>query len=167
MEDEISNFQSYFNDSWLSVLWPHQWSVNIGSGNGLVPAGNNHYLSQCWPTSMSPKGITRPQGVNPLCADHGIFHRVPTLSGGLNSRLFPDHFCDFQDRFLSYLINNMLPRKGYKTQSKTKLISNLNRFIMTILSCIDDNFMLWELCSQQTWSCMRSISSIYKINWHT
>ena len=40
------------------------------------------------------------------------------------SRLFPDHFCDFQDRFLSYLINNMLPRKGYKTQSKTKLISN-------------------------------------------
>ena len=40
------------------------------------------------------------------------------------SRLFPDHFCDFQDRFLSYLINNMLPRKGCKTQSKTELISN-------------------------------------------
>ena len=24
--------------------------VNIGSSNGLVPSGNSHYLSQCWPT---------------------------------------------------------------------------------------------------------------------
>ena len=24
----------------------------------------NHYLSQCWPRSVSPYGITRPQGVN-------------------------------------------------------------------------------------------------------
>ena len=25
----------------------------------------SHYLSQCWPSSMSPYGITRPQWVNP------------------------------------------------------------------------------------------------------
>ena len=35
--------------------------------NDLVPSGNNwtsHYLSQCWPISMSPYGIPRPQWVN-------------------------------------------------------------------------------------------------------
>ena len=27
----------------------------------------SHYLSQCWPRSMSPNGITRPQWVNKCC----------------------------------------------------------------------------------------------------
>ena len=27
----------------------------------------NHFLSQCWPRSMSPYGITRPQWVNDCC----------------------------------------------------------------------------------------------------
>ena len=43
---------------------PHWWLVNVDSGNGLVPSGNSHYLSQCWPRSMSPHGVTTPQWVN-------------------------------------------------------------------------------------------------------
>ena len=38
-------------------------SINIGSGNGLVPSGNKPCLSQCWPRSMPPCGVTRPQWV--------------------------------------------------------------------------------------------------------
>ena len=29
----------------------------------------SHYLSQCWPRSLSPYGVTRPQWVNPECAE--------------------------------------------------------------------------------------------------
>ena len=35
--------------------------INIGSGNGLVPQATSHYLSQCWPRSLSPYGVIRPQ----------------------------------------------------------------------------------------------------------
>ena len=46
---------------------PQWWSVNIGSGNGLVQLGNKLLpSSQCWPRSMSPYGITRPQQVKLL-----------------------------------------------------------------------------------------------------
>ena len=39
--------------------------VNIGSGKGLLPSeATSHYLSQCWPRSMSPYGLTRPPWVN-------------------------------------------------------------------------------------------------------
>ena len=30
----------------LDAKWPHWWMVNIGSGNGLVPSGNNSDLPQ-------------------------------------------------------------------------------------------------------------------------
>ena len=33
----------------------------------------NHYLSQCWPISLSPNGVTRPQWVNPLMASDTRF----------------------------------------------------------------------------------------------
>ena len=62
-----------FSDWWLRhLLWNypnlnvtglHWWSVNIGSGNSLVPSGN---LSQCWPISLLPYGVTRPEWVNSL-----------------------------------------------------------------------------------------------------
>ena len=32
----------------------------------------SHYLSQCWPRSLSPYGVTRPQWVNPSGTDIGI-----------------------------------------------------------------------------------------------
>ena len=65
------NFQTDFSD-WLlrHVLWNcptmnvtglHWWSVNIASGNGLVPSAR-----QCWPRSTSPNGVTGPQWVNSL-----------------------------------------------------------------------------------------------------
>ena len=42
----------------------------------------SHYLSQCWPRSISPYGITRPQWVNTSGAETGIFqdHEVNTMA---------------------------------------------------------------------------------------
>ena len=77
----VSKFQIDFDDWWLRYLLRNcpraiftrlrSWSVNSGSGNGLVSSG--HYLSQCWPSSMSLYGVTRPnvcQGL--LCLQHGL-----------------------------------------------------------------------------------------------
>ena len=33
----------------------------------------SHYLSQCWPRSLSPYGVTRPQWVNSLCLNDAIW----------------------------------------------------------------------------------------------
>ena len=34
----------------------------------------SHYLSQCWPRSMSPNGVTRPQWVKPLIYPLGLLY---------------------------------------------------------------------------------------------
>ena len=36
----------------------------------------SHYLSQCWPRSMSPNGVTRPQWVNPYVLDLILFQEI-------------------------------------------------------------------------------------------
>ena len=36
----------------------------------------SHYLSQCWPSSMSPYGITRPQRVNSLWSCDAIWWHI-------------------------------------------------------------------------------------------
>ena len=42
-------------------MGPYRWSVNIGS---WCCQAISHYLSQCWPNSRSPYGITRLQVLN-------------------------------------------------------------------------------------------------------
>ena len=75
LQSQINKFQTHFNDKYLKYFlwnWYYQvnattplWSlVNIGSGNGLVRQAPSHYLSQCWPRSLSPYDVTRPQWVN-------------------------------------------------------------------------------------------------------
>ena len=68
--------QSY--KGYLSCAFPanakisHWLWANIVSGNGLVPLDNKplpEYLSQCWPRSMSPHGVTSLQWVN--CPSNG------------------------------------------------------------------------------------------------
>ena len=68
----------------VSICWRHQALVklpscechktsimisHIGSGNGLMPSGNKALLSQFWPTSMSPYGVTVSHSVkvHPIC----------------------------------------------------------------------------------------------------
>ena len=41
----------------------HWWSVNIGSGNGLVPPGNKPLPEKCWPRYLTPYGVPRPRWV--------------------------------------------------------------------------------------------------------
>ena len=59
-------------DSWVtSCEIPLSWiSLNLTDKSTLVQVmawcrqATSHYLNQCWPRSMSPYGITRPQWVN-------------------------------------------------------------------------------------------------------
>ena len=37
----------------------------------------SHYLSQCWPRSMSPNGVTRPQWVTVITGVHSIVSSLP------------------------------------------------------------------------------------------
>ena len=66
----------------MNATGPYWWSVNIGSGNGLVAPGNKYCLSQCDPylcrhmaslghnelndTTTWGNGAT----VKPVCNDH-------------------------------------------------------------------------------------------------
>ena len=53
MKSYTSNFQTNFSDWWLgNLLW------NCRQLNVL-----GHYLSQCWPRSMPPYNVTRPQSL--------------------------------------------------------------------------------------------------------
>ena len=45
----------------VDVTTPRWWLINIGWGDDLVPLGTKHYLSQCWPSSMSPYAVTKLQ----------------------------------------------------------------------------------------------------------
>ena len=48
----------------------------------------SHYLSQCWPRSVSPYGVTRPQWVNsPHCCLNGLF---PVQQGKLDFHLLDE-----------------------------------------------------------------------------
>ena len=51
---------------WMSSARPYWWRVNIGSGNTVklwCHQATNHCLSKCWPQSMLPYDVTRPQWV--------------------------------------------------------------------------------------------------------
>ena len=37
----------------------------------------SHYLSQCWPRSLSPYGVTRPQWVKHIARLYHIYHIIP------------------------------------------------------------------------------------------
>ena len=66
------NFK-YVIFKWISVIdgWgiscdiaPTWMSLDFADDQStLVPSGTSHYLSQCWPRSLSPYGVTRPEWV--------------------------------------------------------------------------------------------------------
>ena len=45
----------------------------------------SHYLSQCWPRSLLPYGVTRPQWVNPLFFYHGYHLPIFKVNTDKNS----------------------------------------------------------------------------------
>ena len=62
----MSNFQDNFSDLWLMyLLWNcPKMNIIVLQVMAWCRQATSHYLSQCWPSSMSPYGITRPQWVN-------------------------------------------------------------------------------------------------------
>ena len=69
MKSWISNFQSKFSDWWLRYLgWMLSNLTDYKSTLVQVMAwclqATRHYLNECWPRSMWPYGISRPQWVN-------------------------------------------------------------------------------------------------------
>ena len=80
-----SNFQVKFSDWWLGHLLQNSSPMNvsdlINDKSTVVQVmawclqATSHYLSQCWPRSRSPYGITRPQWVkenNPKFFSHYV-----------------------------------------------------------------------------------------------
>ena len=71
------NFQADFGGQWrryllwncphMSVTGPYLWWVNMVQVMDWCRQARSHHLSQCWPRSISPYGVTRPQWVNILC----------------------------------------------------------------------------------------------------
>ena len=70
MKFEMSNFHVNFCNLWLRcLLWksPSSFSPNLTDGKSTLvqvfawcPQAASHYLSQCWPRSLSPHGVIRP-----------------------------------------------------------------------------------------------------------
>ena len=68
---QIRNFPTNFGISFESVfLWMSLYLIDDKSTLVQVMAwcrpATSHYLSQCWPRSLPPYGVTRPQWVNYL-----------------------------------------------------------------------------------------------------
>ena len=83
----LSNFQSNFNDWWLKVIsceialwWMSLYLIDDKSTLVQVMAwcrqATSHYLSQCWPRSMTLYGITRPQWVKDYIEDQQVLLRT-------------------------------------------------------------------------------------------
>ena len=67
----MSDFQTNFNDWLLSLSLVKLLSFNLTDDKSILVGvmawchqATSHYLSQCWPRSKSPYGVTRPQWVN-------------------------------------------------------------------------------------------------------
>ena len=82
-------FQTHYSEQQLrDSMWNYSWMpqnlTNQKSTLIQVMAwcrqATSHYLNQCWPSSMSPCGITRPQWVNVVYLP--IFVRVTSLPMG-------------------------------------------------------------------------------------
>ena len=66
----IYNFQTDFSDWWLGHLFWNSPNMNLtGLHSTLAQVmawcwqATSHYLSQCWPRSLLPYGVTRPEWV--------------------------------------------------------------------------------------------------------
>ena len=59
----------------------------------MALTATSHYLSQCWPRSMSPNGITRPQWV----ITHTHIHVCMYIYLYILNMLFPKEFCQIND----------------------------------------------------------------------
>ena len=80
MKCYISKFEANFSDWWLRhLLWNCPQLMVTGLADAKSTLGQvmawchqatSHYLSQCWPRSMLPYGIIRPQSVN---SSHNVF----------------------------------------------------------------------------------------------
>ena len=77
----LGNFNEIFkhilviDDSDISCLIAISWKPQV-QVMAWCREATSHYLSQCWPISMSPYGITRPQWVKWLCYIRTALHYI-------------------------------------------------------------------------------------------
>ena len=90
LEWNFRHFQIDFSDWWLKhLLWNCSTIISLDFTDGqstLVQVmawchqATSHYLSQCWPRSLSPYGATRPQWVNTLRSVQNGKHSAENIS---------------------------------------------------------------------------------------
>ena len=62
----------------------------------------SHYLSQCWPSSMLPYGVTRPQWVNTLWSSDAICRHRNSVNIGSGNSVSPDGTKPLLEPMLTY-----------------------------------------------------------------
>ena len=136
----------------MIVTGLHWWSVNISSGNGWNRQATSHYLSQCWPRSLSPYGVTRPQWVEQNTSLY-IQYRVILDLLKCDSAVLIDkctnHITIFKSRY--YL-------KPFKVVTNLVII-----FCIISGNYIDIKWASWHLKSLQTWFVWANIK---ENSWH-
>ena len=83
---------------WMSLDFTHDQSTLV-QVMAWCRQATSHYLSQCWPSSMSPYDVTRPQCVNSLWPGDALLHQrssstlVPLTVTWTNVSLSSKLFC--------------------------------------------------------------------------
>ena len=110
----VNNFQANSSDWWPTYLLRKYPKMNapqdlFDNKSTLIQVmaccrqAAIHYLRQCCPRSLSPYGVTRPQGINPLAP------KAPNVWGGV--WLAPQRFwmqfhkCNFQSWFTDWYLH--------------------------------------------------------------
>ena len=102
LQFQIRKFQTRFSDKYLKYFpWncyrvntttPHRSYSTLVKAMAWCRQATSHYLSQCWPRSLAPYGVTRRQWVNLDIANHLLLvvwicpgnGLVPTRQQGFN-----------------------------------------------------------------------------------
>ena len=113
------------------------------------PQATRHYLSQCWPRSMSPNGITRPQWVNelaPSCARSSaatvIINAVCPVSTGVGHQV---NWINFNS------INENISMAKYKSSINQwfSILANLYHVYFIVPSTFSGTFSgQWQAITQ-------------------
>ena len=120
----------------------------------------SHYLIQCWPSSMSPYGVTRPQWVN-ACDDFQstvtVFKKCQEL------RNLMAELPDYADQFLNMICKIL---QEYKETCHSTYKSKEEMFYVALVAIMETTILVPDLLLHLTWcnlqvpNCQRSCSGL-------
>ena len=102
----------------------------------------SHYLNQCWPRSLSPHGVTRPQKYNTIKKEiYQLQKKMGRVVCG-----FPISICDLLKRHIDlFTIGNIIYKPGWCLHNKSTLVQAMAQcrtgdtplIVPLLIQCID------------------------------